>query len=64
MLRERHAELSGGLPYGLTFDYIEWLKTPLSLDIQKQVFLLLMLGFAFKLPIVPLHTWLPVMAMQ
>jgi len=59
-----HAEMAGGLPSGLTFDYLEWLKTPLSLDIQKQVFLLLMLGFAFKIPIVPFHTWLPLMAMQ
>ena len=59
-----HAEMTGGLPSGLTFDYLEWLKTPLSLDIQKQVFLLLLLGFAFKIPLVPFHTWLPVMAMQ
>jgi NADH-quinone oxidoreductase subunit M len=59
-----HAELTGGIPSGLTFDYLEWLKTPLSLDIQKQVFLLLMLGFAFKIPLVPFHTWLPLMAMQ
>ncbi len=59
-----HAGAAGSLPSGLTFDYFEWLQTPLSLDIQRQVFLLLLLGFAFKLPVVPLHTWLPVMAMQ
>ena len=59
-----HAEIAGSFPSGLTFDYLEWLKTPLPLDVQKQVFLLLLLGFAFKIPIVPLHTWLPVMAMQ
>ena len=64
LLAFNHAEIAGSLPSGLTFDYLEWLKTPLSLEIQKQVFLLLMLGFAFKIPIVPLHTWLPVMAMQ
>lgn len=64
LLAFSHAEIAGSLPSGLTFDYLEWLKTPLSLEIQKQVFLLLMLGFAFKIPIVPLHTWLPVMAMQ
>jgi NADH-quinone oxidoreductase subunit M len=34
------------------------------MDIQKRIFLLLLLGFAFKLPVVPLHTWLPLMAMQ
>jgi NADH-quinone oxidoreductase subunit M len=59
-----HAEMTGSIPSGLTFDYLEWLKTPLSLDTQRQVFLLLLLGFAFKIPLVPLHTWLPLMAMQ
>ena len=59
-----HAEIAGSFPAGLTFDYLEWLNTPLPLDVQKQVFLLLLLGFAFKIPIVPFHTWLPVMAMQ
>jgi len=56
--------IAGSVPSGLTFDYIEWLKTPLPLETQKQIFLLLLLGFAFKIPIVPFHTWLPVMAMQ
>ena len=64
LLAFNHAEMAGGFPAGLTFDYLEWLKTPLPLDAQKQIFILLMLGFAFKVPIVPLHTWLPVMAMQ
>ena len=64
MLAFSHAEMAGGFPAGLTFDYLEWLKTPLPLDLQKQIFLLLLLGFAFKLPAIPLHTWLPVMAMQ
>lgn len=64
LLAFSHAEIAGSFPSGLTFDYLEWLDTPLPIDIQKQVFLLLMLGFAFKMPIVPLHTWLPVMAMQ
>ena len=64
LLAFSHAEIAGGFPTGLTFDYLEWLNTPLPLDTQKQIFLLLLLGFAFKIPIVPLHTWLPVMAMQ
>jgi NADH-quinone oxidoreductase subunit M len=59
-----HAEVAGGIPSGLTFDYLEWLKTPLSLDTQRQVLLLLLIGFAFKIPLVPLHTWLPLMAIQ
>ena len=60
LLAFNHVEIAGSL----SFDYFEWLNTPLSMDIQKQIFLLLLLGFAFKLPVVPLHTWLPVMAMQ
>ncbi|MCK4833903.1 MAG: NADH-quinone oxidoreductase subunit M [Gammaproteobacteria bacterium] len=64
LLAFSHAEMAGSLPGGLTFDYLTWLSTPLPLDIQKQVFLLLLLGFAFKIPVVPLHTWLPLMAMQ
>jgi len=64
LLAFSHAEMAGGLPSGLTFDYLEWLKTPVSPDVQKLVFLLLLLGFAFKIPLVPFHTWLPLMAMQ
>ena len=64
LLAFSQADIAGSLPSGLTFDYLEWLNTPLPLDVQKQVFLLLLLGFAFKTPIVPLHTWLPLMAMQ
>ncbi len=64
LLAFSHAEIAGSIPSGLTFDYLEWLNTPLPLDIQKQIFLLLLLGFAFKVPFVPLHTWLPLMAMQ
>lgn len=64
LLAFSHAELVGSFPSGLTFDYLKWLNTPLSLDVQKQVFLLLLIGFAFKIPIVPFHTWLPLMAMQ
>jgi NADH-quinone oxidoreductase subunit M len=64
LLAFSHAEIAGSLPSGLTFDYLEWINTPLPLEIQKQIFMLLMLGFAFKIPVVPLHTWLPLMAMQ
>ena len=64
LLAFSHAEIVGSFPAGLTFDYLAWVNTPLPLDIQKQVFLLLLLGFAFKIPIVPFHTWLPLMAMQ
>ena len=64
LLAFSHAEMAGSFPAGLTFDYLTWLNTPLPLEIQKQIFLLLLFGFAFKMPIVPLHTWLPLMAMQ
>ncbi len=64
LLAFSHAEIAGSFPAGLTFDYLAWVNTPLPVDIQKQVFLLLLLGFAFKIPIVPFHTWLPLMAMQ
>ncbi len=64
LLAFSHAEMAGSFPSGLTFDYLTWLNTPLPADVQTQVFLLLLLGFAFKIPVVPLHTWLPVMAMQ
>ncbi|MBF0184611.1 MAG: NADH-quinone oxidoreductase subunit M [Magnetococcales bacterium] len=40
------------------------LSNPLAVDRQVPVFLLLVLGFAIKTPVVPLHVWLPVMAME
>jgi NADH-quinone oxidoreductase subunit M len=64
VLAFNHAEATAAPPYGLNFDYLAWLEIPLALEIQRQVFLLLLLGFAFKLPVVPLDTWLPVMGMQ
>lgn len=36
---------------------------PLSGGEQKAVFLLLLLGFAAKVPLLPLHTWLPALAL-
>ncbi len=65
LLAFNHAEVTNvALPAGLSFDYVTLLHTPLGLDLQLLVFLLLLLGFAVKIPIVPLHTWLPVVAMQ
>jgi len=64
LLAFNHAQLVGGIPAGLSFDYLVWLQTPLQKEMQTLVFLLLLLGFAVKIPIVPLHTWLPVVAMQ
>ncbi len=42
-----------------TFDLMQLLATPLPRPAQTAVFLLLLVGFGFKVPLVPLHTWLP-----
>ncbi|HEX2058924.1 MAG TPA: NADH-quinone oxidoreductase subunit M [Actinomycetota bacterium] len=44
---------------GQTFDYRALLGTPLSLDVQRLLFLGFFASFAVKVPLVPLHTWLP-----
>ena len=70
--------LAGGVPllFGLlvlafgvpgnppVFDLPTLLVTPLPTDSQYWVFLLLLLGFGVKVPLVPLHTWLPLIAME
>ncbi|MBL8394608.1 MAG: NADH-quinone oxidoreductase subunit M [Candidatus Accumulibacter sp.] len=50
----------GGVP---VFDLPTLLVTPLPERSQYLIFLLLLLGFGVKVPLVPLHTWLPSMAM-
>jgi NADH-quinone oxidoreductase subunit M len=42
-----------------TFDYASLLGTPLSLSTQRLLFLGFFASFAVKVPLVPLHTWLP-----
>ncbi len=60
-----HAEAVGAtLPAGLSFDYQTLLTTPLSIDAQRLVFIFLLLGFAVKTPLFPLHTWLPIVALE
>jgi NADH-quinone oxidoreductase subunit M len=44
---------------GLTFDYRSLLGTPLSISTQRLLFLGFFASFAVKVPLVPLHTWLP-----
>lgn len=58
------AEAGGGIPEGLSFSLPILLKTPLPGNLQGIVFLLLLLGFAVKAPLVPFHTWLPTAAME
>ncbi|EXI89463.1 MAG: NADH-quinone oxidoreductase subunit M [Candidatus Accumulibacter regalis] len=54
-----HAAIAGAL----MFDLPTLLATPLPVAAQYAVFLLLFVGFAAKVPLVPLHTWLPALAM-
>lgn len=65
ILAFNHAAHSGaGVPAGLAFDLPSLLATPMALRTQVVVFLLLLLGFAVKTPVFPLHTWLPLLAME
>jgi NADH-quinone oxidoreductase subunit M len=44
---------------GSTFSYTALLGTPLALGTQRLLFLGFFASFAVKVPLVPLHTWLP-----
>jgi NADH-quinone oxidoreductase subunit M len=46
------------------FDLPTLLMLPLPSETQMLVFLLLLIGFGVKVPFVPLHTWLPLIAME
>ena len=47
------------LPHSYSFSFIDLLKAPVAPEKQQIIFLLLFFGFAFKVPMVPFHTWLP-----
>ncbi|RLJ16228.1 NADH-quinone oxidoreductase subunit M [bacterium endosymbiont of Escarpia laminata] len=65
LLAFNHAEIAGAtFPGGLVFDMETLLSQPLPAEMQTIIFLLLLAGFAFKTPIFPFHTWLPVVAME
>lgn len=67
--------LAGGVPLLLafvmlalgeavpTFDLIALLGAPRPRSLQTPVFLLMLLAFGMKVPLVPLHTWLPQLAL-
>lgn len=67
--------LAGGIPLLLafvilaasqavpTFDLTTLLAVPLARGTQTAVFLLCLAGFGLKVPLVPLHTWLPQFAL-
>jgi NADH-quinone oxidoreductase subunit M len=61
LLAFNHASLGDG---SLVFDYPSLLATALPVELQTAVFFLLLLGFAVKAPVFPLHTWLPTVAME
>lgn len=56
--------VEGSIPQDLSFSLPTLLATPMPDATQRIVFLLLLLGFAVKAPLVPLHTWLPTVAME
>jgi NADH-quinone oxidoreductase subunit M len=65
ILAINHAtSLGGSIPNELSFSLPTLLTTPLPNSLQSTVFFLLVLGFAVKAPLVPLHTWLPTVAME
>ena len=42
-----------------TFSILEWYEVPLSLKVQVMLFIAFFLSFAVKVPMWPVHTWLP-----
>jgi NADH-quinone oxidoreductase subunit M len=44
---------------GNSFDILVWHKLPLSLNNQILIFLAFLMAFAVKVPMWPVHTWLP-----
>lgn len=42
-----------------SFDLVDWYALPLGIDLQKLLFLAFFIGIAIKVPMFPLHTWLP-----
>jgi NADH-quinone oxidoreductase subunit M len=44
---------------GGSFDILDWHSVPLDLDTQKWLFFALFAAFSVKVPMWPVHTWLP-----
>ena len=42
-----------------TFDLATWMNAPLAAMVQKLIFVAFLLAFAVKVPMWPVHTWLP-----
>lgn len=52
------------IPAGLTFNYLALASKQADGATQTAVFLLFLLGFGIKIPLVPFHTWLPGVALE
>jgi NADH-quinone oxidoreductase subunit M len=59
MLAWNHADVTGG---EWSFDLLKLVGTPISPAIQSVVFFLLFYGLAVRIPLFPLHGWLPLVA--
>jgi len=44
---------------GGSFNILDWHKLPLAIEAQTLIFLAMLLSFAVKVPMWPVHTWLP-----
>ena len=42
-----------------SFDLFGWMDAPLAMTTQKMIFIAFLLAFAVKVPMWPVHTWLP-----
>lgn len=51
-------------PAGISFDYSELLAISHNHELQTVVFFLLLAGVAVKIPLLPFHSWLPVVAQE
>ena len=56
--------IRGTLGETLDFSIPNWIAVPPDAATQRTIFLLLFAGFAFKVPLFPLHTWLPALARE
>lgn len=48
-----------GVEQSYSFDFLQLLTVPISVQKQVLIFWLIFMGLAFKAPIFPFHTWLP-----
>lgn len=51
--------LASGIALDQAFNILTFHQLPLSFEVQKWVFLAFLLAFAVKVPMWPVHTWLP-----